>query len=288
MNYIDLHMHSTCSDGSYTPSELVSYAKLKGLSVIALTDHDTIAGIEEAKNAASIEGIRMVNGVEINSYECIGERRVNLHVLGYFFDPFILEPYMEELKRLRQAHNDAMNEALHRLGIEIEYERMKQQAKERTLTRLNFATALVQGGYADSVEDALVKYLHKGGAAYVEYNFPPFYVTAQRIHEAGGVVSLAHPGQYRMSEDETEKLIQRLTGLGVDAIECIHPSQDTAASERLQHLAKHYGLACSGGSDYHGDNSDGVCLGEGRDGMRIPEWFLDDLKAKKPSDVGLT
>lgn len=277
MRYIDLHTHSVFSDGTYTPCELVSYAQKKGLSTISLTDHDTIDGLEEAKKQAEILDIHFINGVEINSFCCVNRRKINIHVLGYSFNTSEIKVNMAKLKALRYEHNEAIINALRAIGIDIDYADIDKQAKKSTVTRLNFAKALVQKGYAKTVNDALSKYLHKGGTAYVEYNTPSFSVVAQIIHDAGGVVSLAHLGEYGLNDFEMEGLVRSLMNTGLDAIECIHPSQEASYAQKVMKLAKQNNLAMTGGSDFHGKNDDGIDLGVGGDGMLVPQSFLTGL-----------
>lgn len=277
MRYIDLHMHSVYSDGTCTPAELVAYAKKKGLSAISLTDHDTIDGLDEARRQSGLLGIRFVNGVEINSFCCLDGRRINIHILGYSFIADEIAPFMTKLKALRYEHNEAIINALRAIGIEISFADLGVQPEKSVITRLNFAKALVQKGYAESVKEALDRYLHKGGAAYVEYNNHPFSVVARSIHDAGGIVSLAHPAEYGLIDTETESLIASLMRDGLDAIECIHPSQDAAYSRKMIRLAKQNNLRPTGGSDFHGRSDDGIDLGLGSDGMLIPESYLTGL-----------
>lgn len=277
MNTIDLHMHSTYSDGTYTPTELVSYAKKKGLSTISLTDHDTIDGLNEARRQAELQNIRFINGVEINSFYYLNDIRVNIHVLGYSFNANKMETYMEELKVLRYEHNKAILHALQSIGIELSYADLNMEPDKNIITRLNFAKVLVQKGYAKTVKEALAKYLHKGGAAFVEYNNHSFSMVAQRIHEAGGIVSLAHPAEYNLSDAETEHLVKLLTREGLNAIECIHPSQNSSYSHKLKNLANQHNLCMTGGSDFHGKSGDGIELGVGGDNMLIPENFLKGI-----------
>lgn len=277
MRNIDLHTHSIYSDGTYTPAELVLYAQKRGLSAISLTDHETIDGLDEARERSEILGMCFINGVEINSFCCVNDRKINIHVLGYLFIASEIKAYMAKLKTLRYEHNEAIINALRAIGIDIDYADMDKQAEKSTITRLHFARTLVQKGYAETVKDALCKYLHKGGAAYVEYSNQPFTVVAQIIHDAGGIVSLAHPAKYGLNCLDTESLIRSLTNIGLDAIECIHPSQDVSYTQKIMNLAKQNNLVITGGSDFHGNNDDGIDLGVGGDEMLIPESFLTEL-----------
>ena len=277
MAYIDLHFHSIYSDGTYTPEELLYYAKKKELSVVSLTDHDTIKGLERARKQSEKLGIKFINGVEINSCCYVSNKLVNIHVLGYNFVIEKMNEYMKTLKALRDEHNDAIIRALQRIGICIDYADVEKQAEECILTRMNFARTLVKMGYVSTEWEALAKYLHKGGSAYVECSYPSFSVVAQKVHDAGGIVSLAHPAEYGLNDKETEVLIKNLMDYGLEAIEVIHPSQDTIYSKKLQDIAIKNNLAFTGGSDFHGSNDNGVDLGMGGENMMIPDSILANL-----------
>lgn len=280
MANIDLHTHSVYSDGTYTPTEIVNYAKEKGLSALSLTDHDTIDGLEEAGLQAACLGIRFINGVEINSCCNVDNRSINIHVLGYSFIPNDIKDYMAKLKVMRTEHNNAILKALHAIGIDIDYAELEMQFSKGTITRLNIAKTLVQKGYAETVKDALHRYLHKEGTAYVESQNQPFSLVAKKIHDAGGIVSLAHPAEYGLSDAEIEKLVRCLAEYGLDAIECIHPTQNFAYSQKIISLSKQCNLALTGGSDFHGKNDDSIDLGMGGDKMLIPESFLAGLHVR--------
>lgn len=202
MPYIDLHFHSIYSDGTYTPEELLSYAKKKELSAVSLTDHDTINGLERAQKQSERLGIKFINGVEINSCCYVSNRLVNIHVLGYNFAIEKINAYMKILKASRDEHNEAIIRALQRIGICIEYNDVEKQFEECVMTRMNFARTLVKKGYAATEWEALAKYLHKGGSAYVECNYPSYSTVAQKVHDAGGIVSLAHPAEYGLNDNE--------------------------------------------------------------------------------------
>ena len=279
---IDLHMHSVYSDGALTLAELVVYAKEKKLATISLTDHDTIAGLRDAREAAELAGILFVDGVEINSYYDLSNKRINIHVLGYMFNPGKLEPYMMQLKEVRDEHNEAIQKALSLNGIEICYEDMNLPSEHSMVNRLYFAEALVRKGYAKNVKEALGRYLRKGGIAYVEGDYPPFGEVARKIKEAGGLVVLAHPGEYSLTDEETKYLISELMLQGLDGVECIHPSHSKEYAEKVMGWAKEKGLLVTGGSDFH--SMDGAELGRGGDGMLIPQSFYDTLALRKMAD----
>ena len=279
---IDMHMHSVYSDGAWTPAELVRDAKEKQLSVISLTDHDTIAGLCEARKQAELAGIQFVDGVEINSFYRLGDKRINIHVLGYLFYPNRLEPYMMRLKKVRDEHNEAIRKALSLNSIEICCEDMDLPSEHSMVNRLYFAEVLVRKGYAKNVKEALARYLRKGGIAYVEGNYPSFREVARKIKEAGGLVILAHPGEYSLIDEDAKCLINELMLQGLDGVECIHPSHSKAYAEKVMGWAKERDLIMTGGSDFH--SMDGAVLGRGGDGMRIPQSFYDKLALGKIPD----
>lgn len=192
-----------------------------------------------------------------------------------------MNDYIDQLKMMRLEHNKAILKALSIVGIDIDYDSMIQRVENRTITRLNFAHVLVDLGYAKNVKDALVKYLHKGGIAFVEYKNDSFPVVAKKIHDAGGIVSLAHPAEYKLDDSDTEKLIISCIEHGLDALECIHPSQDKTWMGRLENIAKQNHLLLTGGSDFHGTNSPNINIGVGRDGATIPESFLNEMKKRQ-------
>lgn len=178
----------------------------------------------------------------------MNNKRINIHVLGYAFDSNKPEPYMANLKTLRHEHNEAILHALHSIGIDISYADMDSKSKKNIITRLNFAKALAKKGYVKTVQEALSKYLHQGGVAFVEYNNYPFSAVAQMIHNAGGIVSLAHLAEYGLNDTDTENLVISLKKEGLNVIECIHPSQNMLYYRKLMNLSKQYDLPPTDGS----------------------------------------
>lgn len=280
---IDLHMHSVYSDGALTPAELVKSAQEKQLSAISLTDHDTISGLKEAREEAEKAGIQFMDGVEINSYYELGDRKVNIHILGYLFEPSKLEPYMNELKVVRDEHNEKIRNALSLHGIEISNEDMQLPSEHSMVNRFYFAEALVRKGYAKNFKEANAKYLKRGGVAFVEGSYPPFKVVAEKIKEAGGLVILAHPGEYSITEEEAKQMIEELVLKGLDGVECIHPSHNKAFAEKVMEWAGEYHLIMTGGSDFHKTREGGTVLGYGGDGMQIPREYFDRLLQRHQS-----
>ncbi len=242
---VDLHMHSTFSDGRYTPTMLVDEAAAKGISVIALTDHDSWNGIEEARQAAQKYAgrVRVLTGVELGTqYE--GD---SVHILGYHVSTAceVLHKKMDEMRHAREHRLYAMLEKLDKLGYHVEIDAC--DPKNRAVGRPHVAKALVAKGYFATVQDAFDALLHRGGPAYVPQPKLSPHEAVTLIHEAGGLAVLAHP-----SELEDSALPARLLEAEpFDGLEVWHPSADAAARTKWLALAEERGLLVSGGSDFH-------------------------------------
>lgn len=257
---IDLHTHSTCSDGTDAPAELMRNAAAARLDVIALTDHDTVEGWAEAA-ASRPPTVTLVPGAEIS---CAARGR-SVHLLAYLFDPHEPE-FAEERRKLatdRVRRAQAIVERLEALGVPITWEQVEQAASRGTIGRPHIARALVDLGVVPSVSSAFTpRWLARGGRAYVEkYALEPGYAV-ELVRRAGGVAVLAHP----MSGDghrpvEDPELIERLAGLGLAGIEVDHPHHDDAARAHLRLVAAGLGLVATGSSDYHGANKAAAPLG---------------------------
>ncbi|MFI1867729.1 PHP domain-containing protein [Streptomyces jumonjinensis] len=256
---IDLHTHSTASDGTDTPAELVRTAAAAGLDIVALTDHDTTRGHAEAI-AALPEGLTLVTGAELS---CALDG-VSLHLLAYLFDPD--EP---ELLRERELVRDdrvprarAMVGKLRELGVPVEWDRVARIAGDGSVGRPHIATALVELGVVPTVSDAFTRqWIADGGRAHVaKHELDPF--TAVRlVKAAGGVAVLAHPAAAKRGRTVPESAFAELAGAGLDGIEVDHAEHDALTRERLRALAGDLGLLTTGSSDYHGSRKE-VRLGE--------------------------
>jgi len=273
---IDLHMHSTASDGRCSPTELVSRAASAGLTTIALTDHDTVGGCREAAAAASATGIAFVPGIEVTAIRSGGD----VHVLGYFVD--VDAPSLQSfLAGQRQQRIDRIREIVSRLrahGIDLDAEAILQpglQDATKAAGRPWIARALVAHGHVASTQDAFDTWLAQGRPAFVpRAGATPEEAFAQ-IHRAGGVASLAHPGL--LDHDEW---IPEFAAAGVDAIEVYHSEHDEAMTTRYLSMARQFGLGISGGSDYHADEAhDAVELGA----IALPRADFDDLARRRRS-----
>ena len=240
---VDLHMHSTFSDGRYTPTMLVEEAAAKGLAVIALTDHDSWNGVNEAKAAAAALGVRVLTGVELGS-QCEND---SVHILGYHVDMGCdaLHAKMDELRHGRERRLEKMVAKLHSLGYPIEVEAC--DPLNRAVGRPHVAKALVAAGYFKTVQEVFDALLRRGGPAYVpQPKLAPEEAVAL-IHAAGGIAVLAHPSELA-DASLPERLLRTVP---FDGLEVYHPSADKEAQAKWLHLAKELGLMVGGGSDFH-------------------------------------
>ncbi|WP_188069058.1 PHP domain-containing protein [Brevibacillus brevis] len=243
----DLHTHTKASDGTCEPAENVRLAKEAGLAALAITDHDTVAGIPEAMEAARALGVEIIPGVEVSS---VGKGQ-DIHVLGYFV-PYEDPAFEERLFRLRETRherNQLLIARLQELGIDISLEKVyrRKQGTDKNIGRPHIAEELMEMGVVSTIAEAFDKYLGKGGAAYVN---PPRTTPQEAItliKEAGGVAVLAHPGLY-----DDDELVQELIVFGLDGIEVNHPDNDEVQKMRYSKWAAQYGLVVTGGSDFHG------------------------------------
>ena len=267
---IDLHMHSIHSDGSHLPSELIPMALEARLVAIALTDHDTVDGIEELIAAAAGTGIEIVTGVELSA----SAGHSDLHILGYMFDP--AHPrFVQELDRFREGRRIRvlrMIEALNGLGIVMTMEDVLRHARGGALGRPHVAQALYELGYVETFDEAFRRYLgHRSPAFVPKPYFAPTEALAL-IRSAGGVPVLAHPGTANRDE-----LIPELVDAGLAGIEVWHPKHNPSQVVQYRRLARELGIAATGGSDFHG-----AAMGPVRVGMSdVPATAIDELRAKQ-------
>lgn len=272
--FVDLHAHSTASDGSCSPAALVEEAKRLGLAAVALTDHDTLDGIAEAQAAASRLNVRLVVGIELSAVEQDEET----HVLGlHIAEPDELQHRLEQLKQMRRTRAERIVARLNELGVRIGFDDVLECAAGGALGRPHVARALVNGGWAMDFRDAFDRYLGNGRPAYVGKDRLPITEAFEMIHRARGLAVLAHPG----SAGKRER-IEALAKLGLDGLEVMHPSHNAEDVARLGALADHFGLVRSGGSDWHGATEGSRVLGR----LEVPlEWLSgqDELVVKRTS-----
>jgi len=277
MGYVDLHLHTTASDGVMTPSGIVGYAKTKGLQAIAITDHDTIGGLKEGLSEGGKIGFEVIPGIEISAEHSPG----SMHLLGYFFDidhPLLTER-LQFLQKARAERNPKIVEKLNRLGIRVTYEEVVEASGGGQVGRPHFAQVLLEKGYVRSFQEAFERFLRKGAPAYVDkFRFPP----AEALHfirEAGGVAVLAHPNTLETNgSGDLEALILRLVKEGLRGIEVHYPEHTVLQMAQYKVLAERHGLLVTGGTDYHGIEGSELDVGVGRGEMRLPYSMVEDLK----------
>lgn len=276
---IDLHTHSTASDGSMSPTALVRHAKERRLEAVALTDHDTVEGLEEALAAGSQEGLEVVPGIEISAEYPDS----TLHILGYYMD-FKNQAFLDSIAVLQEARNNrnpAIIKKLQDLGIDITLEEVAIEAETGQIGRPHFAQVLLKKGYIKNPREAFEKYLAKGKPAYMDkFRFQPAEAIGH-IRKAGGIPVLAHPFtiKYKGAE-EIEAIIAQMVDWGIMGIEAYYSEHSDTQVRLYKDLAEKYGLVITGGSDFHGQNIKGISLGTGKGSLHIAYKCLEKLKGR--------
>jgi 3',5'-nucleoside bisphosphate phosphatase len=250
---IDLHLHTTASDGRCTPHELVDRASRAGVTVMAVTDHDTVSALEEVRSAATAYGIDVIAGIEITAVD----NGRDVHMLGYFMDP--CDPTLEAFLAQQRAHRIARVEALAlrlaQLGMPIDIAPLLMQVRAqdgRSVGRPQVARAMIAAGYVADTREAFDRWLATDRPAFVPRSGPRPAEVIDIVHAAGGLVSLAHPGQ-----TDVDSHIPAYVEARLDAIELYHPDHDPEAVDRYRNIASQLKLLATGGSDFHGDADHG-------------------------------
>ena len=278
---IDLHVHSTASDGTYIPKEVVELAQKIGLSAIALTDHDTIDGLKEFQETGKLLGIETIPGIEFAAlWE--NHHRPEIHIVGLGFDPNhpVLLERMKDIKESRDIRNQKMCEKLSSIGLHITLDEVAANAGGEIITRAHFANVLLQKGYIKKKEDAFSRYISPGLPGYVEREFLTPKLCIETIKEAGGAAVLAHPTLYDLNMEQLEELCAELIPYGLDGIECHYSTYSPAETKAITALAEKMELLPSGGSDFHGKNKPNIHLGSGKSNLAIPYAFWEELKKR--------
>jgi predicted metal-dependent phosphoesterase TrpH len=279
---IDLHTHSTCSDGTDPPERIPELAAAAGCSAVALTDHDTLAGIETARRRAAELRVELVAGCEV-SCSFMG---TSAHVLVYFVEPGD-GPFQDELVHLRHdrvARNRHLARRLSELGLPVTYEQMVAEAAgEESVGRPHVAALLVRVGAADSIPDAFDRWLGEGRPAYVpKARVSPATVTSL-ASASGGVAVLAHPLSLDLAWDDLDRAVGELAGAGLSGIEAIYGNYSPDQRSQLAELARRHDLVSTGGSDFHGTVKVGLSVGTGRGDLDVPDDVLRQLLERRPS-----
>jgi 3',5'-nucleoside bisphosphate phosphatase len=270
--FVDLHSHSTASDGARAPRDVVLEAKRVGLAALALTDHDTLGGIAEAMATGAEVGMRVITGVELSAVE--GESET--HILGlHLSDPQPIETSLSALRDMRHSRAERIVIRLNELGVRLEFSAVLEQAAGGAIGRPHVARAMIAEGWAVDLRDAFDRYLGNGRPAFIGKDRLAVTDAIDLIHAAGGLAILAHPGS-----SGTRERIEAFAAQGIDGVEVRHPSHSSEDAARLLALVEHFSLVPSGGSDWHGAADGPRTLGM----MRVPaEWLSrqdDRLRAR--------
>ncbi|QBG46691.1 PHP domain-containing protein [Verrucomicrobia bacterium S94] len=273
---IDLHTHSVYSDGTNTPSELIKMADERGLSAMALTDHDTVGGLEPLFEAAADSGVEAIPGIELSA-ECA---KGTMHILGYFFDhtnSMLLEK-IDTVREGREERNHEILKRLNKLGYRLMWSDVEKQAGADVVGRPHFAEALVQRGLVKNRKSAFELLLAKGRPAYAERYRYTGRECVELIRNAGGIPVLAHPATIYLPDDQLRGLIMGLTEAGLGGLEVYYAEHHPENIRKFKRWADELGLISTGGTDYHGSNTPDLKLGTGFGQLRVPDEALEQLK----------
>lgn len=276
---IDLHSHTTESDGTFSPAQLVEEAGRTGVRILGITDHDTFSGYDQALPLARTAGLEMVCGIELST-KLNGH---SVHLLGYFLNPFpnadgfdVFRKWIGDLQASRRDRNVRLIARLRELGLDITLKEVEARGGGMT-GRPHFAQVLIEKGYVKNMQQAFDDYLDESAKGYVTRREPQFAEAVQHIRKAGGIASLAHP--IRLRED-VAALMPSLRAEGLNAIEAYHSDHSPEQTALYLQLAGQHGLLVTGGSDFHGAVKPEIHLGTGRNGnLQIPEDVVDRLRA---------
>lgn len=277
-NFCDLHTHSVFSDGTYTPTELVRAAKELGLGAIALTDHNTIAGLPEFLCAAERMGVTAVPGVEFSS----SFEGLDVHILGLFIRPGdygSITGLLEEGCRQKEQSNISLVCALRADGYDIDYDAIRARSPGGQINRAHIAAALTEKGYTTSIKEAFATLLSPERGYYREPKRPGSFEIIRFIKSLGAAAVLAHP-LLTMEEPRLRRFLDAACPAGLDAMETLYSTYDAQTTAMAAEIAGEYGLAQSGGSDFHGSRKPDTYLGRGRGALRVPLEFYEGLVSK--------
>ena len=272
---VDLHLHSTLSDGSDEPEQIVATAQRQGLTSIALTDHDNLEGIDRARNAAAASGIDFIAGTEL-SVDWPGG---TMHLLAYFLEPGEgpLQDEMVHIREGRMVRNREMVSRLNDIGIDISYEDVEAQSGGGVIGRPHFAAVLIQRGDVESIREAFDRYLATGRPGYV----PRYRIEAARAIElataSGAITSIAHPHTLGVGADDYSRAFSQLASVGLGGIEAYYAEYTPQVRKHLAGLARDLGIIATGGSDYHGSYKPDLDIGVGHGDLVVPDTAVIEL-----------
>lgn len=278
MNFVDLHVHSTASDGTFSPGMLVKEAKKAGLCAFALTDHDTVDGIPEAVRAAKNSGIEVIPGIEIST----SYKDKEIHIVGLcidYKDRTFIDSLGNELAR-RLKRNEELIDKFNDFGFKISMDELTDMFPDSVITRAHFASFMVKKSYVSSISEAFTKYLGDGMPLYVPRERKSIEEAVSLIKTAKGAPILAHPLLYRLTDGELTDLCSKLKEHGLIGIETMYSAYRGFDELRVRKLARKFDLLESGGSDFHGANKPHISLGSGCNNLRISESYLNAIKEK--------
>ena len=283
MKICDLHTHSVYSDGTWTPAQLIDEAERLGLSAIALTDHNTVAGLPEFLKAAEGKKVEAVPGIEFST----DYGHQDVHILGLFIRPEHYGPITERLadmQRRKDESNRALAEALTRAGYPLDYDRMKAATPNGQINRAHFATELMRLGYAESTQDAFFRLLDPERGYYQPPKRISSFEAIDFIKSLGAVAVWAHP-YLTLAPEQVPVFLDEAVNHGLDAMETVYVTYDEKTVRQARQTAARFGLKESGGSDFHGGNKPEICLGQGRGDLRVNGEFLNILKQGRKAPV---
>lgn len=276
--YCDLHTHSTYSDGTFSPAEIIDAASKLNLSAVALCDHNNINGLNEFVGASEGKNIEAVPGIEFS----VTFDTKKVHLLALFIEKKYysdINDFLADANIKKENSNIELTEKLNKAGYLIDYSEIKRKTPNGFINRANIAAELTEKGYTESTEHAFKTLLSEKAGFYIPAERLNLFDTLEFIKDIGAVSILAHP-LLNLSEKELVERLPSALSHGLDAIECYHSKYDTLMTESSLSIAKHFNLAVSGGSDFHGSNKPDVKLGTGNDNLKIPADILDLLKLR--------
>jgi len=273
---VDLHLHSSASDGTDTPANIVELAASEHLGTISLTDHDNLDGIAEARDASAAAGIEFIPGVELS----VDFHGTKMHMLVYFLEPEPgpLQDRLAELRNGRDRRNVAMVEKLNDLGYDITIDDVVKHAAGRSVGRPHMADALIAKGRVKTRNDAFDGLLSDGGVAYVERDRLTAENAIRLARDSHGVPVVAHPITIGLSREEAGSTFRRLADHGLGGIEAHHPKHNPSLRAKFVEIASTLGIAATGGSDYHGADAREFRVGKGTGDLLVPDVAVDQLR----------